>query len=162
MEKFESRLIPILRQGVGIVQAVFFKRLKEHLGTKYPENDAQFISKLAGAVVNDIFGTPNEEKPFLLFVQENRALIGKTLQEVPLAFVDMMVPLTDALRIQVLCDHQEGIDSFSILVHANNLKILLVPREIPLPASFITLVRELGKSHDLLIEIRDAENETLH
>lgn len=82
-EKFESRLIPILRQGVGIVQTVFFKRLKEVLTQKYPEKDAAFINRLSGAVVNDIFGTPNPEKPFLLFVHQNSALIEKTLKEVP-------------------------------------------------------------------------------
>jgi hypothetical protein len=160
VDKFESRLMPILRQGVAVVQMVFFKRLKEYLSEKHPGKEATFITMLTGAVVNDIFGTPNEEKPFLSFVEENRKLIEETLKVVPLELVDMMVPLTDAIRVQVLCDHQEGIDSYHILIHANELKILLVPREIPMPAHFIILVRTLGKKHDILMppEIRQLDS----
>ncbi len=160
MEEFESRLVPILRQGVAVIQMVLFKRLKECLGDRHPEKEATFITMLTGAVVNDIFGTPNEGKPYLDFSEENGELIEETLKEVPLSLVDMMIPLTDALRVQVLCDHQEGIDSFSILTHANDLKILLVPREIPMPSRFITLVRELGNNHDILMppEIRQLDS----
>jgi hypothetical protein len=160
VDKFESRLVPVLRQGVAVVQMVFFKRLKEYLGEKHPGKEATFITMLTGAVVNDIFGTPNKEKPFLLFVEENGALIEGTLKDIPLKLVDMMVPLTDALRVQVLCDHQEGIDSFHILTHANELKILLVPREISMPSSFITLVRAMGNKHDILMppEIRQLDS----
>lgn len=151
MEQFESKLLPILRQGVAIVKMVFFKRLKEHLGKKNPDRAASFITSLSGAVVNDIFGTHPAEEPFTSFVEENSTLIRETVHNVPFELIDMMVPLTDALRVQVLCDRQEGIDSLSILLHANALKILLVPREIPLPAQFLTLVRELGKEYDLLL-----------
>ncbi|MBW2631335.1 MAG: hypothetical protein JRC90_06155 [Deltaproteobacteria bacterium] len=132
MEEFEIKLLPILRQGVAIVKMVFFRRLKNHISEQNPDREAS----------------------------ENRNLIQETLKKVPLELVDMMVPLTDALRIQVLCDRQEGIDSLSILVHANELKLLLVPREIPLPASFMKLVRELGNKHDLLLppEIRKMDS----
>ncbi|MCD6485742.1 MAG: hypothetical protein J7K35_00215 [Syntrophobacterales bacterium] len=151
MEEFESKLLPILRQGVAIIKMVFFKRLKKHLIGQNPDREAAFINTLTGAVVNDIFSTSGTEEPFASFVRENRNLIHETLRNVPFDLVDMMAPLTDALRIQVLCDRQEGIDSLSILVHANELKILLVPKEIPLPASFMKLVRELGNRHDLLL-----------
>lgn len=151
VEKFESRLVPILRQGIAVVQMVLFKRLREYLSEKYPSKEAAFITMLTGAAVNDVFGTPNEEKTFMLFIRENESLIEETIKEIPLELIDMMVPLTDALRIQVLCDHHEGIDSFPVLAHANELKILLVPREIPLPASFIGLVRKLGNRHDILM-----------
>ncbi|MEA3487296.1 MAG: hypothetical protein U9R20_06530 [Thermodesulfobacteriota bacterium] len=160
MDEFESKLLPILRQGVAIVKMAFFKKLKNHLGAQNPDREAVFINMLAGAVVNDIFGTPNTAELFTSFVKENRNMIQETLKNVPLELVDMMVPLTDALRVQVLCDRQEGIDSLPILVHANELKLLLVPRKIPLPASFIKLVRELGNKHDLLLtpEIRKMDS----
>lgn len=160
MEEFESRLVPILRQGVAVIQMVFFKRLKEYLADRHPEKEATFITMLTGAVVNDIFGTPNEGKPYLDFSEENGELIDETLNEVPLHLVDMMVALTDALRVQVLCDHQEGVDSYPVLTHANELKILLVPREIPMPSNFIQLVRTLGNKYDILMppEIRQLDS----
>ncbi|MEA1971055.1 MAG: hypothetical protein U9N37_05480 [Thermodesulfobacteriota bacterium] len=160
MEEFESKLLPILRQGVAIIKMVFFRRLKNHISEQNPDRETSSINTLTGAVVNDIFGTPNTAEPFTSFVRENKNLIQETLKKVPLELVDMMVPLTDALRIQVLCDRQEGIDSLSILVRANELKLLLVPREIPLPANFMRLVRELGNKHDLLLplEIRKMDS----
>jgi len=160
MEEFESKLLPILRQGVAIVKMVFFKKLKNHLSAQNPDREAVFINMLAGASVNEIFGTHNTAESFMSFVKENRKLIQETLKNVPLELVDMMVPLTDALRVQVLCDRQEGIDSLSILVHANELKLLLVPREIPLPASFMKLVSALGNKNDLLLppEIREMDS----
>lgn len=151
MEKFESKLLPILRQGVAVIQMVFYKRLKDYLGEIYPEGETTFINMLAGAVVNEIFGTPNSEEVYASFVEENEALIGEILKKVPLDLADMMVPLTDALRVQVICDHQEGIDSFSILTRANELKILLVPREIPLPSSFMNLARRLGNRNEIIL-----------
>lgn len=151
METFESKLLPILRQGVAIVKMVFFKRLKEHLSNRYPDREEAFINSLAASVVNDLFGTHPTEGPCASFLAENSDLIQKTLKVVPFELIDMMVPLTDALRVQVLCDKQEGSDSLAILMHANELKILLVPREIPLPTQFMKLVRELGRQYDLLL-----------
>ncbi|MBN2283852.1 MAG: hypothetical protein JXO48_08170 [Deltaproteobacteria bacterium] len=163
MAERDSKLVPILRQGVAVVQMVFFKRLKDHLGDHYPGREAAFIHMLAGAIINDIFGTPNREEPFASFIIENRDIVGESLRRIPLELVDMMVPLTDALRVQVLCDGQEGIDSSSILVRANELKILLVPREIPLPARFIRMVRRLGNHYDIILPPEIGEpNSTVH
>ena len=162
MEEFKSKLVPIMRQGVAVIQTIFFKRLKDHLGNRYPESDASYVNMLTGAIVNDIFGTPNREEPFVTFARDNGQTIEGETRKVAFEMVDMMIPLTDALRIKVLCDQHEGIDSSSILLRANDLKILLIPREIPLPSRFITLVRELGKKYDILLPQAISNAETLH
>ena len=56
---FESKLIPILREGVEIVKMISFKKLKEALAKKHPDRESAFIAKLAGALVNIIFPTPS-------------------------------------------------------------------------------------------------------
>jgi hypothetical protein len=58
--------------------------------------------------------------------------------------------LTDALRIKFLCDSLEGIDSGPVLVRAERLGILLVDRKVPLPKTFMDLVRRVGVAHNLL------------
>jgi len=162
MEMFESRLLPILRQGVAIIQMVFFRRLRDYLALRYPDSEAAYINMLSGAVVNDIFGTPNTEEPYASFVKENSDLLQEEIKKVPFELVDMMVPLTDALRVQVICDQEEGIDSSPILIRANELKILLVPRGVPLPARFISLVRELGDRFDILLPPEIKQMSTLN
>jgi hypothetical protein len=64
---------------------------------------------------------------------------------------ELRIPLTDALRIQSLCDHQERLNSTATLQQAQKLKILLTDRDLPLPHSFIELVRRLGSKFGLLL-----------
>lgn len=146
----ESKLIPIMREGVDVVKMILFKKLRMHLSEKYSLRDTQFINRLTGAIINDLFGTPNTQEPFASFVEENLLFIKREMSEIHNEFREMCIPLTDALRVQFLCDSQEGLDSSAVLARAKKLGILLVEREVPLPAKFIHLVRRLGASHDLL------------
>ena len=63
----------------------------------------------------------------------------------------MLNRITDALRIQVLCDNQEGEDSAVILQQAEEFGFLVKDREIPLPSTFMTLIRRLGEEHGLTV-----------
>jgi len=148
--QYESKLIPSLREGVDIVKMILFKKLKTRLPEKYPHKDSVFSSWLAGAIINELFGTPNPAEPFAQFVADNKFFIKLEIKNIPSDFPEMCIPLTDALRVQFLCDHQEGIDSSHILSQANQLGILLTEREAPLPAKFMGLVRKLGGSFNLL------------
>ncbi|MFZ5994049.1 MAG: hypothetical protein ACOYU4_03540 [Thermodesulfobacteriota bacterium] len=149
--QFESKLIPIMREGVEVIKMIFFKKLKAHLSQKYPERETSFINKLSGAIINDLFGTPNPGEPFATFVKENRACIAEEMDHIAVEFEGMRIPLTDALRVQFLCDSQEGIDSSRILTHAKELHVLLVDREVPLPRHFLDLVRKLGSAFGFLV-----------
>lgn len=139
-----------MREGVDVIKMIFFKKLKTYLSDKYPDREALYINKLSGAIMNDLFGTPNPEEPFASFARENESLIRKEMENIATEFEEMRIPLTDALRVQCLCDHQEGIDSSSILVRARELNILLIDREVPLPSHFMNLVRKLGGAFNLL------------
>ncbi|MCE5242946.1 MAG: hypothetical protein LLF99_07080, partial [Desulfobacteraceae bacterium] len=68
-------------------------------------------------------------------------------------FPEMRIPLTDALRIQAVCDFQEGMDTSSVLERAKQSGILIVDRELPLPAPFMNLVRKLGSAFGLLAHV---------
>lgn len=149
---FESKLVPILREGVMVIKMIFFKKLKGYLSRKYPGGETAYINKLCGAIINDLFGTPNTEESFATFVKENRARIEEEMRHIAGEFEEMRIPLTDALRIQFLCDRQEGIDSSAILFRAKELQILLVDREVPLPARFLDLVRKLGGACNFLVQ----------
>lgn len=161
--EFEGKLTPILREGVDVIKAIFFKKLKPRFQEKFSGRDPLFAGKLAGAVINDLFGTPNPDAPFANFVEENKAILAKEMREIASEFEEMRIPLTDALRIQFLCDGQEGIDSAPVLMRAKELKILLVDREIPLPASFINMARKLGSAFGILLpEMKEEKAPTLN
>lgn len=160
---FESKLIPVLREGVEIVKMISFKKLKEALTAKHPTLEAPLIAKIAGALVNTIFGTPAYEEPFAIFARNHANLIAHEQAKVGAMLEELRIPLTDALRIQALCDHQEGRDSTATLKQAQALGIFMADRDLPMPHSFIELVRRLGSAFGLLLPpVPNPEEATMH
>jgi hypothetical protein len=153
---FESRLSPVLREGIEVIKMVFFKRLQEHLLEEYPNREPQFVGRLTGAMINNLFGVCNREEPFFSFAKDNAALIGEGMKEIAVAFDEMRIPLTDALRIQFLCDSIDGIDSAHILAHARDIGILIEERHVPMPDQFMNLVRRLGEASRVIHQVKIA------
>jgi len=145
MMTLENRLIPILREGIHIVKMVLFKILRDGLAGRYPQQERSFINQLTGAMINELFCTPNHEEPFLSFSVTNRPLIDEGMKIIAGDFPELRIPLTDALRVQFLCDSQEGLDNPVMLTQARDLGILIAEREIPLPDHFMALARSLGE-----------------
>ncbi len=148
--EFESRLIPILREGVDVIKMVLFKKLQTHLTGKYPDMSRQETKQLAGAIINDLFATPNPEEPFASFVARNLERIASEASSLASTLPELRAPLTDALRVQFLCDSREGIDSTPMLTHARELNVLILDRDVPLPKHFLDMVRTLGKAFHFL------------
>ncbi len=147
----DSRLIPILREGVAVIQMLFFKEFKSVIVRKHPDLDSSAQTMLAGAITNEIFGTHNREEKFQLFRNSHQGIIEQELMSLTSELPQMTAPLSDALRIQTLCDNQEGIDSTHVLQQANSIGLLPEDREIPMPSSFMETVRTLGAIHKLII-----------
>lgn len=148
---FESKLIPIMREGVEVIKMIFFRKLRDRFEQKYVDREAAFRSKLAGAVINSLFGTSNPDPAFVTFNTLHQEYIDHELKNIGTDFAEMRIPLTDALRVQFLCDSMEGRDNPSILAQARDLAILLVERDVPLPKNFLALVRRLGSAFNILV-----------
>ena len=146
----ESKLVPAMREGVELVKLILFKKLKPGYASKYPDKDASFAGMLTGAVINELFGTPNNQERFAAFYAENKNLIQSELKSIATECEDLRIPLTDALRMQFFCDSQEGIDSEFILKQARQYDILILERDVPLPKTFLNLVRQLGVAFGIL------------
>ncbi len=158
----DSKLIPVLREGVECVKMIFFRELQKLLATKFPESDKLHRNKLAGATINRYFGMLNPDPDFADFAKREAAVVDDILRTVATDLNPLRIPLTDALRIAVLCDHQEGVDNSAILVDARECGILLVDREMPMPNKFIELVRRLSNAKGLVAELTpeaEAEDE---
>ena len=153
----KSKLLPVLRDAVSIIKLVLFKELKTHLKQKYPQEDATGISRLTGAVVNELFGTPNTSTEFAQFAAENEQRIQSELEMLSANFEHLKIPLTDALRVQFLCDSLEGIDSGPALKNAESHSILMVDRDVPLPKTFMAMVRRVGAAHNILQPVAEPE-----
>jgi hypothetical protein len=146
----ESKLIPVLREGVNVIKMILFKDLKPFLSKKYAGMAPKEINLLAGALLNALFGAGPAEESFKAYSEKNRAIIDRELSELGENFPRLRIPVTDALRIQFLCDSLEGINSQGALIRAEASGILLKDRELPLPNTFISLVKSLGVSYRIL------------
>jgi hypothetical protein len=155
--EMESRLVPIMREGVDVVKMAFFQRLRAYLAAKYRGRNHDTINQLAGAIINELFATPNPREPFASFVAQNRDCITEELRLLASVFPELLDAITDALRVQFLCDSQEGLDSTDMLTRAKELNLLVLDREVPLPKYFLEMVRTLGSSFRFLESGNPAE-----
>ncbi len=134
-----------------MVQMIFFKELRTLLTKRFPEKDSSYHSLLAGAILNELFDSHNPEEKFQTFRKNNLAIIEQQLLNLNEDLPSLRPSLTDALRVQTLCDNQEGHDSSKILLTAEELGVLMTDRELPLPSTFMTRIRTLGELHGLTV-----------
>ncbi len=146
----ENTLTPVLRQAVDVFKMILFKELKVQLTERHAEATAAHIVQLAGATLNALFGVVNDEEPHVGFAREFDTDIQQALGDIAEDHAELRIPLTDALRIQFLCDSEDGIDSEHILARADELGILIKDRDTPLPKTFMHLARVLGIAHGIL------------
>ncbi len=161
-----NRLVIALREGVGLVQMLLYKELKERLGRENPKREEKEISMLAGAITGEVFAAKNQEEKFVSFRQRHLGEIEQELLGLTANHPQFINILTDALRIEVLCDYHENRENSVLLKQAQNYGYLAEERETPLPSAFMTNIRELGRRHNLVIppvEIsKEEEKRLLH
>lgn len=148
--KVDNRVLPVMREAVAVVQLVLFTVLKTELAGRYIQWPPEDVRRLAGCVVSDLFATPAADREFAGFARENLELVEEELRGLAAAVPDLLPLLTDALRMQVMCDHEEGLNSLPTLLRARALGILQEDRPLPLPSTFMLAVRRLGVEHGLL------------
>lgn len=102
-------------------------------------------------MINKIFGTLNDQEPFASFSADNRDMIETEIKGLAVNLEEMRIPLTDALRMQVLCDKMDNIEEDQTLKFAKDVGILIEERDLPLPHNFMEMVRRIGKSFGLII-----------
>ncbi|MBM9518548.1 hypothetical protein JWG39_01800 [Desulforhopalus vacuolatus] len=154
-----TRLLNILREGIGLVQMIFYRETKKVLVSRDKKRDSAEAALLAGAITGEVFGTLNPGEKFVLFRQQHRAEIEQELLSLRSNLPELCQHITDALRVQALCDHQEGNNSTALLHKAKSNGYLTEERETPLPSSFMTSIRELGAIFDLVIPPVDISTE---
>ncbi|PIE59514.1 MAG: hypothetical protein CSA32_03950 [Desulfobulbus propionicus] len=139
-----------MREAVSMVQMVFFQALKNDLGKRTEPEDQHRLTMLAGAVVNNLFGTEPSDQKIVDFANKNRDLVEQELRQVAIRLSDLCPFLTDALRMKVICDNQEGIYSIPSLLMARELGILQETRALPMPSTFMLSVRTLAAEKGLI------------
>jgi len=153
-KRLDNRVIPVMREAVALVQMVLFRTLKDKLGEKYTGWDPEAYRRLIGCIVNDIFGTTAQEEEAVQFARMHIETVEEELRALAGNVPDILPHLTDALRMQTLCDREEGKNTLPTLLRARALGVLQEDRPIPLPSTFMILIRQLGKEYGLLVPMQ--------
>lgn len=147
---FDSKLIPVMREAVLTVQMVLYRVLKENMAGRFADWPQEKQGRLAGSVVNNLFGTEAVDPEVSAFARNHRDLVTDELGGLSEHCTDLIPFLTDALRMQAICDNQEGIHSLGSLLMAKELGILREERALPLPSTFMLSVRNLAGVHGII------------
>jgi hypothetical protein len=153
-----GKLVPLLREGVAVVKMVLFKEIKSFLAQEHGDTDAKRILELSGDIINEVFEAPPADESPATMDDKKGHIVDEEVNLIKVRFPNLMIPLTDALRVQFLCDSLEGVDSEVILSRAKDRGILRVDREIPFPKNFMNMTRKLGVAYGLLLQ-QDIEEE---
>ncbi len=140
----DSRILPVMREAVTLVQMIFFGELKKDLENRHNELSGQEKKWLTGSVVNSLFGTVNNDPQLSAFAGKHRETIEDELRSIKDKFPELLPHLTDALRMQTLCDETDGVNSVPTLLMARELGVLQEEKSLPMPSTFMIGVRKLG------------------
>ena len=77
----DSKLIPVMREAVITVQMILFKVLKGCVHDRYVDQVEPYHTYLAGAVINNLFGTQPLDAAVAVFASNNRSLVERELRE---------------------------------------------------------------------------------
>ena len=147
---FEPQIVPTLREGIDIIKMVLFQELKPVLQARYKQKEPNYANRLTGAVINDLFGVSLVGEAAEDFGIKHQAAVETASNLIATDLEHLKIPLTDALRIQFLCDSHEGIDSTSVLKLAQKKNILIAERDAPMPGAFMNIVRSFGRAYGIL------------
>ncbi len=146
----DNKLIPVMREAVTTVQMVLFKVLRQSIQDRYVDQVEPHHTHLAGAVINNLFGTQPVHEAIGVFAAANRELVERELRELSCQCPQLIPVLTDSLRMKTICDNQEGIHSIPSLLMAKALGILQEDRPLPMPSTFMLQVRQLAAANGLI------------
>ena len=148
--EFDGKIIPVMREAITTVQMILFQRLKKSISRRYAEYTEEEKTQLAGAVVNNLYGSEAADSQVNHFARDHRELIEEELRGLRSQLPELIPHITDSLRMQTLCDNHEGIHSIPCLLLAKELGLLEEARELPLPSTFMLSVRKLGAASGLV------------
>lgn len=146
----DNKVLPVMREAVTTVQMVLFKELRQSVHDRYVDQSETFHTQLAGAVINNLFGTQPVDAEVSTFGNSNRELVERELHDLKNSVGNLIPVITDTLRMKTICDNQEGIHSIGSLLMAKALGLLQEERVLPLPSTFMLQVRMLASSHGLI------------
>lgn len=137
----DSRLLPLMREAVLMVRMLLHRQLLQDFAAQRPELAPEDRVRLAGALINDLFGTVPADESVVAFARAQRALVEAAMRGLAAHSGKLRPLITDALRMHCICDGQEGVNTTASLLMARAIGLLEEERPMPMPSTFMLAVR---------------------
>ena len=95
----KKRLANKMLQGTDTVRLILYKVLTNDFSKKYQEQGEEYYKNLAGATVNEIFGSHNEASQITF--DENNEIIINEIITLGTIHPELKQPITDAIRVDI-------------------------------------------------------------
>ncbi|MBE9547336.1 MAG: hypothetical protein IMF10_07570 [Proteobacteria bacterium] len=145
----KKSLLRQMLEYVDMVKVTLYKIFRDDLSDKYGAKGKDFYTKLAAAMVNEIFSDHTEESQG--FLSEYGAVVVKELAEIGRKYPDIKRPITDALRVKIQVEFMDS-DTMSDSTNKIFQKVIeyglfIEGGEAPNPDSFKNVVDEFAESY---------------
>lgn len=113
----DNRLLPLMREAVLMVRMLLHRQLLQDFAAQRPELAPEDRVRLAGALINDLFGTVPADEGVVAFAWAQRALVETAMRGLAAHSGKLRPLITDALRMHCICDGQEGVNTTASLLN---------------------------------------------
>lgn len=155
----DNRLLPLMREAVLMVRMLLHRQLLQDFAAQRPELAPEDRVRLAGALINDLFGTVPADESVGAFARAQRALVEAAMRGLAAHSGKLRPLITDALRMHCICDGQEGVNTTASLLMARAIGLLEEERPMPMPSTFMLAVRAAAVAEGLVLPMAPARAE---
>ncbi len=155
----DNRLLPLMREAVLMVRMLLHRQLLQDFAAQRPELAPEDRVRLAGALINDLFGTVPADESVVAFARAQRALVEAAMRGLAAHSGKLRPLITDALRMHCICDGQEGVNTTASLLMARAIGLLEEERPMPMPSTFMLAVRAAAVAEGLVLPMAPARAE---
>lgn len=145
----KKRLARKMISGVDNVRLVLYKVLTDNFLKKYQEKGEEFSKNLAGAAVNEIFGSHNDAS--LKTFEENRNNIVEEIECLGTKHSELKRAITDAIRVLIQASAMLSgkllKNQHEIFNNAIERGIFIKGGDNPKPETFLKMTEELCRNY---------------
>ena len=145
----KKRLARKMIGGVDVVRLVLNKILRDDFSKKYQKEGEEFYKTLAGATVNEIFGSHSEASRITF--DKNKETVVEEIETLGIRHSELKRPITDAIRVYIQASfilRGELPRNYSVIFNnAIDRGVFIGGGGQPIPKTFLAMTEELRKKY---------------
>ena len=145
----KKRLARKMIGGVNVVKLVLYKILRDDFSKRYQKEGEEFYKTLAGATVNEVFGSHSEASRVTF--DENKETVVQEIETLGIRHSELRRPISDAIRVYIqasfILSGELPRNYSAIFNNAIDRGVFIGSGGQPIPKTFLAMTEELSKKY---------------